>query len=193
LNATGNRTCPGRFGVRRPPFLHFVTSFVDGANTDGASRTAGYFLDFSKVKRHFTQKGRFFAAFYFVADFTNQDPLQQRFMDFMSHTRYVVRKKAVKAIQDDDTGETTFKSNVDVELVVELLNTQENYDVAFLFSGDSDYERVVDNFRSRGKRVYVVPSRGGLSRELAYVAGKPIFYLEDHRTDLEREDRQPAP
>lgn len=93
-------------------------------------------------------KGRY-AGFYFVADFTNQDPLQQRFMDFLSHNGYVVRKKAVKTIKDDETGEVTYKSNVDADLAVDLLNTDKNYDVAYLFSRDSDYERVVDIPRSR--------------------------------------------
>jgi uncharacterized LabA/DUF88 family protein len=58
----------------------------------------------------------------------------------------------------------------------------------FLFSGDSDYERAVDLLRSRGKRVYVVTSRATLSRELAYIADKPVFFLEDFRSVLERDD-----
>lgn len=170
-----------------------VALFIDGANMDGAGREAGYFVDFARAQRYFVGDGAFYAGFYFVADFTARDPMQQRFLDFLSHNGYVVRKKAVKAIRHEDTGETEYKCNLDTELVIELLNTAENYDVAFLFSGDSDYERVVDILRSRGKRVYVVASRGNLSRELAYVADKPIFYLEEHREDIQREDRAPGP
>ncbi len=169
-----------------------VALFIDGANTDGASREAGYFVDFAKARKLFQGDSTAYAAFYFVADFTQTDPLHLRFLDFMSHAGYVVRKKAVKKIADDETGEISYKSNVDTEIVVELLNTQDNYDVAFLFSGDSDFERVVDILRSRGKRVYVVSSRANLSRELSYVADKPIFYLENFKTELQREDRQSA-
>ena len=64
--------------------------------------------------------------------------------------------------------------------------------MAFLFSGDSDFERAVELLRSRGKRIFVVSVRGQLSRELAYVADKPIIYLEEHRDALARTDR-PAP
>jgi uncharacterized LabA/DUF88 family protein len=169
-----------------------VALFIDGANTDGASREAGYFVDFGKARKFFQGEGTAYAAFYFVADFTQKDELQVRFLDFLSHAGYVVRKKAVKKITDDETGEVSYKSNVDTEVVVELLNTQDNYDVAFLFSGDSDFERVVDILRSRGKRVYVVSSRANLSRELSYVADKPIFYLENFKSELQREDKSPV-
>ena len=73
------------------------------------------------------------------------------------------------------------------------MNTVGNYDIAYLFSGDSDFERAVDLLRSRGKRVYVVSARGALSRELAYVAGKPIFFVEDYVPRLRRDDRVAGP
>jgi uncharacterized LabA/DUF88 family protein len=99
----------------------------------------------------------------------------------------------VKIISDQVTGERLIKGNLDTEIVLDMLNTVGNYDLAFLFSGDSDFERAVDLLRSRGKRVYIVTSRQSLSRELAYVADKPIFFLEDFREELRREDRRPAP
>lgn len=49
----------------------------------------------------------------------------------------------------------------------------------------------MDLLRSRGKRLYIVTARSQLSRELAYVADKPIFYLEDHREWLARETGAP--
>lgn len=165
-----------------------VALFIDGANTDGASRTAGYFVDFRKAREFFVGPGTFYAAFYYVADFTATDALQQRFFDFLSHAGYIVRRRPVKVIHDQDTGERIIKGNLDTEIVLDLLNTVDNYDVAFLFSGDSDFERAVELLRSRGKRVFVVSARGPLSRELAYVADKPIVYLEDHRAELARKD-----
>jgi uncharacterized protein (TIGR00288 family) len=103
-----------------------------------------------------------------------------------------VRRKAVKAIRDQETGERVLKANVDTELILDLVNTADNYDVAFLFSGDSDFERAVDLLRSRGKRVYVVTARPVLSRELSYVADKPIFFVEDFLDDHERDSAEVA-
>ena len=169
-----------------------VALFVDGANTDGAARAAGYFLDFRKARDFMTRDARSYAAFYYVADFSTSDPLQQRFFDFLSHSGFIVRRRPVKVIRDEETGERIIKGNLDTEIVLDLMNTAENYDVAFLFSGDSDFERAVELLRSRGKRVYVVSAKRQLSRELAYVADKPIIYLEDHREILARSDRPSA-
>jgi len=38
-----------------------------------------------------------------------------------------------------------------------------------------------------------VSARGALSRELAYVAGKPIFFVEDYVPRLRRDDRVAGP
>lgn len=164
-----------------------VAMFIDGANMDGACRLAGYFVDYRKAQRLFLAHGLFYAAYYYIADYTASDPLQQRYLDFLAHSDYIVRRKAVKAIRDKETGERVLKANVDTELVLDLINTADNYDLAFLFSGDSDFERAVDLLRSRGKRVYIVTARPVLSRELAYVADKPIFFIEDFRDALERD------
>jgi hypothetical protein len=37
--------------------------------------------------------------------------------------------------------------------------------------------------------VYVVTARSQLSRELAYVTDKPIFFIEEHDARLRRDDR----
>jgi uncharacterized LabA/DUF88 family protein len=158
----------------------------------GALRAARYFVDYRKARDFFLGAGVYYAGFYYIADFTASDPLQQRYLDFLSHAGYIVRRRPVKVIRDQDTGERIIKGNLDTEIVLDMLNTVGNYDVAFVFSGDSDFERAVDLLRSRGKRVYVVTARGQISRELAYVADKPIFFIEDHRTRLLRDDRAPA-
>lgn len=166
-----------------------VAFFVDGANMDGACRRAGYFVDYRKAREFFLAGGLFNAAYYYIADFSASDPLQQRFLDFLARSGYIVRRKPVKVLSDEETGERVIKGNLDTEMVLDMLNTVDNYDVAFLFSGDSDFERAVDLLRSRGKRVYVVTSARQLSRELMYVADKPIFLLEDYRDALIRDDR----
>lgn len=165
-----------------------VCLFVDGPNTDGAARAAGFFLDFGKARNYFQAGGVPVGAYYFAADFTHQDPMQTRFFDYLSHTGFVVHRKPTKQIEEE-TGEMRYKCDLNVEVVVELLTTRDQWDVAFLFTGDADYERAVEVLRAHGKRVYVVTHRGNLGRELAYVADKPVFYLDEHRAHLEREPK----
>jgi uncharacterized LabA/DUF88 family protein len=168
-----------------------IAIFVDGANMDGACRDAGYYLDYYKVGAFLRGGAEFRMAFYYIADFTAQDPLQNKFLDFLAHSGYIVRKKQVKVITDKETGAKTYKANVDTEMVLDMVNTADNYDVAFLLSGDSDFERCVDLLRSRGKRVYVMTSEKTVSRELAHVADKPIFFIEDYQDLLVRDERVP--
>jgi uncharacterized LabA/DUF88 family protein len=164
-----------------------VALFVDGANMDGALRSAGYFVDYRALREFLVAGGAFYAAYYYVAYFPTGDPLQTGFLDALTRVGYIVRRKPVKLIRDEETGEQVIKGNLDTEIVLDMLNTVDNYDIAFLISGDSDFERAVDLLRSRGKRVYVVTSRRACSRELAYIADKPIFFLEDLRERLARD------
>lgn len=166
-----------------------VAIFVDGANMDHACREAGFFIDYRKARDFFVAKGTYYAAFYYVADVTATDPVQTRFLDFLSYSGFIVRRKPIKVITDVETGERSFKANLDTEIVLDMLNTVGNYDVAFLFSGDSDFERAVDLLRSRGKRVYVVSNRRTISRELSYISDKPVFFIEDFKEFLQRDER----
>jgi uncharacterized LabA/DUF88 family protein len=114
-----------------------------------------------------------------LADITGSDPQQQGFLDLLSHIGFIVRTKPRKVTQDDSTGERVVKCNLDPEMITDMLSTEPNYDVAFLLSGDSDFTTPVDTLRSKGKRVYIVTSRRACSRELAYVADKPILFLDE--------------
>lgn len=169
-----------------------VALFVDGANMDHSCRFAGYWVDYRKARDYFVGPGNFYAGFYYTVDVTQQDPMQLRFLDFLSYSGYVIRRKAMKRITDENSGLEVYKGNLDTEIVLDMINTIDHYDVAFLLSGDSDFERAVDLLRSRGKRVYVVASRKSLARELAYVADKPVFLLEDFKDVLARADKDPA-
>lgn len=187
--APANRAMPDMF-LRKEDR---VAIFVDGANMDGACRDAGFYLDYFKVGAFLRAGASFRAAYYYIADFTAKDPLQVKFLDFLAHSGYIVRKKPVKVIEDRETGEKSYKANVDTEMVLDMVNTADNYDVAFLLSGDSDFERCVDLLRSRGKRVYLMTSERTLSRELSHVADKPIFFIEDYEDLLRRPESTSKP
>lgn len=163
-----------------------VAFFVDGANTDNACTHAGFFLDWKKALGYFSGKGLFGGAYYFSTDYMN-DADQSRFHDQLAFAGFTVRSKPVKLIKDKITGEEKVKGNVDIELALEMIAREATYDVAVLFSGDSDFKRVVEILQSRGKRVFVVSSRGSISRELIHAADKPVFFMEDFKDILARD------
>jgi uncharacterized LabA/DUF88 family protein len=164
-----------------------VGFFVDGANIDNACTHAGFFLDWRKTLGYFVGKGLFGGAYYFSTDYMDDEDAQIRFHDSLAAAGFTVRSKPVKLIKDKITGQERLKGNVDIELALEMIARETTFDVAVLFSGDSDFKRVLEILQSRGKRVFVVSSRNSVSRELIHAADKPVFFMEDFRDLLARD------
>lgn len=160
-----------------------VAFFVDAANTDKSCSALGFFLDWRKTLGYFLADGLFAGAYYFAAAYMD-DEGQTKFHDQLSRSGFTVRVKPVKVIEDIDSGERLIKGNVDIELALEMVAAAEKFDVAYLFSGDSDFTRVVEILQGRGKRVFVVSTRRRLSRELGYAADKPTWLIEDFSEQL---------
>ena len=163
-----------------------VAFFVDGANTDNACAHAGFFLDWRKTLGYFIGNGLFGGAYYFGTDYMDDEAAQIRFHDGLAAAGFTVRSKPVKLIKDKITGQERVKGNVDIELALEMMARESTFDVAVLFSGDSDFQRLIETLQSRGKRVFVVSARESVSRELIHTADKPVFFMEDFREIIQR-------
>ena len=55
---------------------------------------------------------------------------------------------------------------MDVEITIDALHYIKKYDIAVLFSGDSDFLALVSYLRNRRKRVYIFSSQNSISEEL---------------------------
>ena len=163
-----------------------VAFFVDGANTDNACAHMGFFIDWPKALGFFIGRGLFGGAYFYSTDYMRDDD-QTRFHDSLAFAGFTVRSKPVKLIRDAVTGEERLKGNVDIELALEMVARSDTFDVAYLFSGDSDFQRVIEILQSRGKRVFVVSSRASISRELIHAADKPVYFMEHFRDLLTRD------
>lgn len=90
---------------------------------------------------------------------------QKKFLDMLEINGYIVRTKNVKKI---DLGHNKYKwkSNLDVELALEMVELSDKYDTVILMSGDSDFATPLDKVKQKGKRVIVMSTRGRIAREL---------------------------
>jgi uncharacterized LabA/DUF88 family protein len=78
---------------------------------------------------------------------------------------YEVRTKEVKQIRlAKDRYE--WKSNLDVELALDMVEMTSEYDTAILMSGDSDFAAALDRVKKKGKWVIVMSTRGRVAKEL---------------------------
>ena len=144
-----------------------LSIFVDGNNMFYAQQKNGWFFDPRRVLEYFAheQAGTTLVnAFWYTG---LKDPQDQRgFRDALISLGYTVRTKILKEYYDDISGRYSQKANLDIEIVVDMFNTVDQYDRVVLFSGDGDFERAIELLRSKNTHITVVSTEGMIAREL---------------------------
>lgn len=150
--------------------------FIDASNLWEAMKARGKFIDFEKTVTHI--KGEFNATlikvFYYSAypaDGTRSYDLngKHKFFTYLKKgLGFIVRKKELKRIRAvDEHGEAVIeKGNMDVELTIDALHHIGKYEIAILFTGDSDFLALITYLKNHGKRVHIFSSKNNISEEL---------------------------
>ena len=159
-----------------------VGIFVDGSNLFYGQKKLGWFIDYGHFLQYFSNGYKRYNAYYYTST-PAQDSTIEGFLHAMTAMGYTVRRKLIKEIVDQETGETFRKANLDIELVIDMFNTADLYDVAILCTGDGDFERAVELLRSRGKRIISVGARGTVAYELVNAMDEYVF-LDDLREQV---------
>jgi len=143
-----------------------LSIFVDGNNMFYAQQKNGWFFDPRKVLNYFTNDPNIMLinAFWYTGLKDSQD--QRGFRDALISLGYTVRTKILKEYYDDSSGRFSQKANLDIEIVVDMFNTVDQYDRVILFSGDGDFERAIELLRSKSTHITVVSTDGMIAREL---------------------------
>ncbi len=144
-----------------------LSIFVDGNNMFYAQQKNGWFFDPRRVLEYFLTEHpstTLINAFWYTG---LKDPQDQRgFRDALISLGYTVRTKILKEYYDDNSGRYSQKANLDIEIVIDMFNTVEQYDRVVLFSGDGDFERAIELLRSKSTHITVVSTEGMIAREL---------------------------
>ena len=141
-------------------FLHDERTalFIDGANLYSASRNLGFDVDYRNLLEFFRSRTNVVRAYYYSAllDTEEYSPLRP-LTDWLAYNGYSLVTKPAREFTDA-TGRRRVKGNMDVELAVDMLELAPHLDHAVLFSGDSDFRRLVEAVQRGGVRVTVVSS-----------------------------------
>jgi uncharacterized LabA/DUF88 family protein len=167
--------------------MNRLSIFVDGNNMFYAQQKNGWFFDPRRVLEHFTSEvgTTLVNAFWYTG---LKDPQDQRgFRDALISLGYTVRTKILKEYYDDSSGRYSQKANLDIEIVVDMFNTVEQYDRVVLFSGDGDFERAIELLRSKNTHITVVSTEGMIARELRNATDRYID-LNELREHIEKVD-----
>lgn len=153
-----------------------VHVFIDASNLWEAQKAKGKFFDYEKLRKFIKEKFNSSAIniFYYTAypaEETRDYSLDGRhkFYTFLKKgLGFTVRKKELKRIfiTTEDGEGIEEKGNMDVEITIDAVHNIKKYDVAVLFSGDSDFLALVTYLRRAGKKVYIFSSKNNISEEL---------------------------
>lgn len=161
-----------------------IAVFLDGANCFYAQRDLGWSIDAEKLLNYCKGFGDVVEAIYYSGESDNTK--QRGFLNKLAYIGYSLETKPVKTIRNYETGESMQKANLDVEMVLDMFNMIDRYDMAILISGDGDFERAIRLLKSRGKEVKVISTRTNVATELVHATGINYIELLAIREQIER-------
>jgi uncharacterized LabA/DUF88 family protein len=143
-----------------------VAVFVDVANIFYAAKAAGVDIDYVLLLKS-ASAGRDLVRAYAYTGLDPDNENQRNFHSFLARNNYKVVSKDIRKY-----GDGKVKANLDIELVVDLMKTSRNLDVAVVVSGDGDFAPAIRAVQETGVRVEVISFRGNTSSDLMEVADK---------------------
>jgi uncharacterized LabA/DUF88 family protein len=143
-----------------------VAVFVDVANIFYAAKAAGVDIDYVLLLRA-AAAGRDLVRAYAYTGLDPDNENQRNFHSFLARHDFRVVSKDIRKY-----GDGKVKANLDIELVVDMMKTARNLDVAVVVSGDGDFAPAIRAVQEMGVRVEVISFRGNTSSDLMDVADK---------------------
>ena len=141
-----------------------VAVFVDVANIFYAAKAAGVDIDYVTLLKA-ASAGRDLVRAYAYTGLDPDNENQRNFHDFLRRSNYKVVSKDIRKY-----GDGKVKANLDIELVVDMMKTARNLDIAIVVSGDGDFAPAIRAVQEMGVRCEVISFRGNTSSDLMEVA-----------------------
>lgn len=165
-----------------------IAVFVDGANFFYLQKNClRWWIDSKKLLDYITEDhGDIVDATYYVGVDSTKN--QDDYLKFLMNIGFSIERKDLKTIIQEDGSEKK-KANLDIEIVLDMFNTIENYDMAILVSGDGDFERPLKLLKARGRKFIVMSSQGFVAKEIREVAGMHYKDFQSLRDRLEKDQR----
>ncbi|HVJ83892.1 MAG TPA: NYN domain-containing protein [Planctomycetia bacterium] len=164
-----------------------ISVFIDGANFFYMQKDRlHWWIDPKKLLNWIRKRGDVVDAYYYVGVDQNADPQQDNFLKALTYMGYCLVTKELKTVTLPD-GTDKRKANLDIEIVLDMFNTIDHYDMAVLLSGDADFERPLQLLRARGKKFLVMSTQGFVAREIRAVAGMHFMDFQEIREHVEKQ------
>lgn len=163
-----------------------IAVFLDGSNNFYTQKKLGWHIDAEKLLDYCKGFGDVVEAIYYSGSTPGIN--QKKYLDKLAYIGYSLVTKPVKTMYDHETAQTIQKANLDIEIVLDMFNMVDRYDVAVLISGDGDFERAIQQLKSKGKEAKVISTRGCVASELVHAVGINYIDLLAIREEVERKN-----
>lgn len=159
--------------------------FIDAANIELSAKDLGFQVDYKKLYSWLHKQCKLSYIGFFTVRFENQK--HDAFLTVLKKTGYKLSTKPLKVIKNKRDGTHLRKANFDVEIAVEAVKRIDAYDTFVLFSGDSDFDYLLEELQGKGKRVIVVSLRYHVAKELIEASD---YYLDLRKIKKEIQRRK---
>jgi uncharacterized LabA/DUF88 family protein len=140
-----------------------VALFIDGANMAASLNYMNARIDYEKLITSFGGKDKVVFAGYYHPDFKHEG--QGKFFTRLKYLGYKIVAKTLKVIKQQNK-QVQHKANFDVEIATDAILLHDQYDIAVLFSGDSDFVYTLKQLQKLGKKVVVIGAYRATASEL---------------------------
>ena len=170
--------------------------FIDGSNLYSAAKSLGFDIDYKLLRQEFVRRGKLLRAFYYTAILESDEysPIRP-LADWLHYNGFNMRTKPAKEYIDSQ-GRRRVKNNMDVELATDAMELADHVDHIVLFSGDGNFQPLVESIQRKGVRVSVVSTIRSqppmIADELRRQADN-FIELDELRDVIGRAPREPMP
>jgi uncharacterized LabA/DUF88 family protein len=110
-----------------------IAVFVDGSNFYYTQKKLGWEVDSERLLDYCKEYGEIVEAIYYAS--VSSEENQRKFHNWLAYNGYSLLTKSLKSITDYRTVQTTQKASLDIEIVLDIFNMIDRYDVAILLAG----------------------------------------------------------
>lgn len=122
-----------------------IYAFIDSQNLYLGIRNAGWELDYHKFRNYLRTKYSVSKAYLFIGYIPENTNLYK----YLQEAGFILIFKPVLIIRNGKR--TTYKGNVDAELVLHAMIQYPNYKKAIIVSGDGDFMCLIEYLESKSK------------------------------------------
>lgn len=132
-----------------------ISVHIDGANLYSTCKALGVDIDYKLLKKVFGDEK--YRIYYYTAILPDNQPSTIRpLLDWMDYNGITVVSKTAKEYIDPVTGRRKIKGNMDIEIAVDAIEAAAWAEDVWLFTGDGDFNYLVNTLKRMGTRVTVV-------------------------------------